>query len=196
MIYSITLSFLLISFSAFGANHTTSSFPDPMKGVWETICHQDGDFYQYREFEIHEDVWVMTEWFATDRNCLNIALEKQTTYEVTLNSELWNGKSLMVYIRPYLQSLANKFNQENLCGHQNWKHGRIIEVTGLDCNGFKIPNYNQILYSIYKTEGPRKNILYIGTSSEANDGSSAEKRHLDFSPLILIRNPQALLGVL
>ena len=49
-----------------------------------------------------------------------------------------------------------------------------------------------MIYSIYQTEGPRKNILYIGISTGANDGSSIEKRHSEFSPLILIRDPISL----
>lgn len=166
-----------------------SPFPNQMRGIWQTTCHRDGDYYRLTEIEIHEDVWVTTDWYATDKYCSNIALEKQSTFQVSLNAEHWNGKSLMTYIRPYLQNLANKFNSDNLCGHQNWKHGRIIEVTGQTCKDFQVPGYDQIIYSIYKTEGPRDNILYIGAPTGTNDGLSEQTRHREFSPLILIRDP-------
>lgn len=166
--------------------------PVPFQGVWQTTCHQQGRYYYMLEINIHEDIWDVTEWYAKDQYCENVALEKHDLYEVSLDNEYWNAKAIMSYLRPYTRELANQYNEKQLCGHQNWKQGRRIEVGGKDCEGFVIPKIEQKLYSIYKTEGPKNNILYIGTATEGFDGLSEDKRHREFSPFILIRDPSSL----
>ena len=78
----------------------------------------------------------------------------------------------MAYIRPYTQADADRFNQQNLCGRNNWKRGRIIEVTGRDCQNFIIPRYDEIFTATLRIEGPRNNLLWLDGVLYLRDPSS------------------------
>lgn len=133
----------------------------PLRGIWNSKCESEGLLYKFISIEIHEDVWTQTTWWTNDKRCKNITLEQQIMFSFTLNADVWAGKALMACLRPYTKAEAELFNQQNLCGHSNWKRGRVIEITNLNCENFLIPKYDETSRAAVKIEGPRNNMLWL-----------------------------------
>lgn len=168
------------------------SLPFPLTGIWNTKCIKESELFHLVSIEIHEDIWIKTDWWASDKYCENIVLEKQLMYQFQISDNKWNGKSLMSYLRPYVQGMADQFNAKSLCGVTRWKHGRVIEVTGKSCSGFEVPGYDQMLYSAIKLEGPKNNLMWLGAGDSAHSGESESTRHVLYSDQILVRDPTSL----
>lgn len=168
----------------------TGAMAMPLRGLWQTRCYEANGSYHVLEIEIHEDVWTTTDWTYADSRCRSVpVLEFQTLREVRLEGTELNATVKMAYLRPYTNDLAAKFNQKNLCEVHNWKRGRIIEVTGHACEGLEEIAHDQKIFSIFKAEGPKNNILYLGAPDTEHDGTSSEKRHTDYFSEVLIRDP-------
>lgn len=178
-----------ISIFILGILISVNTMAIPLLGTWNSKCLRDGDLYHLISFEVHEDLWTKTHWWSTDARCEQIVLEQQTMYQVETKNENWDAQALMAYIRPYTKALAAEFNANGLCDHADWKHGRIIEVTNLKCQGFQIPKFEELLFSIIKIEGPRNNILLLGTSDTEHDGATARTRHQTFGAEVFILDP-------
>lgn len=187
------LSFFVVPvlISGFSISAFAYAPPPPLSGVWNSPCYGSNDFYHVLTVEIHEDVWTTTDWSFSDADCTKIVLEFQTMHQVDLNGNELDAKTLMSYLRPYTNELAAEYNGVKLCGRENWKRGRRIEVTGSHCDGFDVPAAEQRLYSTYAVEGPRNNILWIGEGDLEHDGSSPDRRHQRYFLFALIRDPKS-----
>lgn len=165
-----------------------------MAGAWMTRCFPSGGYHHVIEIEVHEDVWTQTDWTFGDQNCRKVLIEYQTMHQVTSTAPTvgaWNGKALLAWFRPYTQELARALNDARYCGHANWLRGRTIEVIGQSCQGYPVPAFNQMTYSIFRTEGPKHNALWIGVAGGTADGSSPQKRHVEYFREVLIRDPRS-----
>jgi hypothetical protein len=182
----LSLFFCILSFLSINAN----AFP--LTGIWNTKClKQASGYFQMTSIKIEKDLWTQTIWWAEDYLCEKIILENQSLFQFKVSEGNWDGKNLMQYIRPYTKTMAANFNETKLCGMNNWKHGRMTEVTGQSCLGFNTLNYDQILYSAYKVEGPKNNLLWIGIASDTNTGLTEQTRHNLLSDDILVRDPES-----
>ena len=165
----------------------------PLSGTWLSKClpMQDQEYF-VRSIEIHENIWTFTDEVFLDQSCVGLPQsEFQTMYKVALDGQNWDGVNLMITYRPLTSAAVKKFNTESLCGMQSWARGHQVEVADLNCRNKQMPKLEAALFSIYKVEGPKNTLLWIGDSDNTHSGDSEATRFDHFSELSYVRDPSS-----
>lgn len=79
-------------------------------------------------------------------------------------------------------------NLTKFCGYSDWTVGQPKDVTGLDCQGLKVPPKGDLLHTIFNLEDK---MLLLGRGDDKHPGDLPSTRHIELAndhPLFL-QNP-------
>jgi hypothetical protein len=173
-----------------------SRLQSELDGKWAQPCQLGGE----RSETFNGDTVALTESSSQNADCSDpdTSLVSAGTYR--LGHEFFPGDEIFerptmdfsfstVTLTLYHDDQAGLYNQDKVCGFDDWKAGEGKDITGLQCDLWmtgkptQIPRAGLMRYGIYRVDSKASpQALYFGQLSLDRQGATPDLRPLTFDP--------------
>jgi len=157
-------------------------FPNDLSGILVSTCFQEGDEYFINRFWHWRDHGPIhfIERYEDDRcskKLYTVQLGDGTTTIFDVSDQSYNNVNFTwnyIILTPEDDDMASMFNEEKICGFDDWESGQKKHILGTDCLGAEWkPVYYDIFESLYCGS---MRIVYFGETTQDLNGSSENQR--------------------